>query len=333
MKHPATLLVMAVLAAAAAVAPMSVAHAVAAPPVVPSTAPLSVLWEPPTDLSDRDLYRGPWGEAYAPDPGAVYTFERPKNHGVNPGVVVRDPLGREWHVKQSARGNLRGAEGPVEVVLSRVLSAIGYHQPPVYYLPSFLMTDGGSPKPQPGGRFRLSLKELKDRGDWAWLDNPFTQTRELHGLLVILLIFNSSDVKDANNTVYEVRTGAPATQWLVVRDLGTALGETGRTSPMRSNPVLLGKQPLIAGLSDGFVRFHYHGLHQELFDRRITIDDVRWAGALLSQLSDRQWHDAFRAGGYPPILADRFIAALRSRIAEAASLSPIVATAPSKENP
>src|SRR5262245_54715953 len=103
----------------------------AVPPVAGTgTAPLSALWEKPDDLSARDLFNGPWGGARAPDPRATYTFVRPKQHGANPGLVVRDPAGREWHVKQPPH-NHNGAEGPVEVVVSRVLSAVGYHQPPV----------------------------------------------------------------------------------------------------------------------------------------------------------------------------------------------------------
>jgi len=294
---------------------------------VSSTAPLSTLWEEPTDLPDRDLFYGPWGRENAPDPQAVYTYLRPKEGGVNPGVIVRDPENREWHVKQSAADNTKGAEGPVEVVLSRVLSAIGYHQPPVYFLPSFRMQKSlGAPKTEPGGRFRLARKGLKDIGSWAWMNNPFRDTVQLRGLLLVLDVFNSSDLKNSNNTVYTVRDGDATAQWFVVRDLGTALGETGRLAPMRSNPSLLGKQPLIAGVSGGYLRFHYRGRHQELFDRRITPADAVWAGTLLSQLSDKQWHDAFYAGGYTPEVTDRFLTVIRARIDEALHADDAVTT-------
>jgi hypothetical protein len=298
-----------------------------APAATPAAPPLSALWEEPNDLAARDLYLGPWGQEHAPDPGAVYTFLRPKQGGVNPGLIVRDPLGREWHVKQSAPDNTHGAEGPVEVVLSRILSAVGYHQPPVYFLSSFMLArHGSSGKPERGGRFRLSDPDLKAHGSWKWMDNPFAETRQLRGLLAILLIFNSSDLKDSNNTLYDVRQGGAVTQWFVVRDLGTALGETGRLAPMRSDPALLGKQPFIAGVRDGYVRFHYHGLHQELFDRHLTVDDVEWAGALLSRLSDKQWRDAFRAGGYTPVATEQFVTVVRARVAEAANIRGAVTT-------
>ena len=100
---------------------------------------LAQLWQEPSDLQSRDLFQGPWGAQNAPDPAATYTFLKPKEGGVNPGVIVRDPQGRTWHVKQSPLDDdkessidVQGAEGPVEVTVSRLLSAVGYHQPPVY---------------------------------------------------------------------------------------------------------------------------------------------------------------------------------------------------------
>src|SRR5689334_24647146 len=171
-----------------------------------TTSPIPALWAPPTDLSDRDLFYGPWGAERAPDPAATYTFVRPKQGGVNPGVVVRDERGRIWHVKQAPR-NHQGEEGPVEVVLSRVLSAVGYPQPPVYYLKSFTLADASGIRVVAGGRFRLEEPSMTSRGPWSWRRNPFVGTQPYKGLLVILLVFNSWDLKDSNNTMYDVDTG------------------------------------------------------------------------------------------------------------------------------
>ena len=71
----------------------------------------------------------------------------------------------------------------------------------------------------------------------------------------------------------------------------------------------------VTGVRNGFVEFDFHGWHQELYRRRIRPDDVRWAGDLVSALSDRQLNDAFRADGFPPALAHRFIGTLRRNIA------------------
>ena len=291
------------------------------PTMMPSKAHMAELWQQPDDLASRDLLYGPWGETVAPDPQAAYTFVRKKQQGTNPGMTVSDPLGREWHIKQPPHNN-QGAEGPVEVVLSRVLSAIGYHQPPVYFLPSFTMVDASGRHAEPGGRFRLHEPSLKDEGPWSWQQNPFVGTRPYQGLLVVLMMFDSSDLKNVNNTLYEVKKpGDDIDRWYVVRDLGTALGETGRRAPKRSDPSLFERNGFIADVQDGFVRFDYHGFHQELVRHRITPDDVAWACELVAGLTDRQWHDAFRAGGYEPAIADRFIRRIQQRIENGQQLS------------
>jgi hypothetical protein len=276
---------------------------------------LSALWEAPANLHSRDLFNGPWGAANAPDPRATYTFLREKKgSGVSPGVVVRDPRGRVWHVKQPIEGK-RGAEGPVEVTVSRVLSAVGFHQPPVYFLPSFTMTDSHGTHLEAGGRFRLDEPSLKARGNWRFQDNPFVGMREYRGLLVILLMFNSFDLRSANNTLYEVDRGGRVDQWYVVRDLGGALGSSARLLVQRNNLEKFESHEWIRKVQNGVVEFRYGGWNSEL-TRGISVEDLRWACELVGGLTNRQWSDAFRAGGYPPDLADRFIHRLRARIDE-----------------
>jgi hypothetical protein len=55
--------------------------------------------------------------------------------------------------------------------------------------------------------------------------------------------------------------------------------------------------------------------------RRIRVDDVRWATDLLGRLTETQWRDAFRAGGYQPALADRFIRKIKDNVAAARQLT------------
>jgi hypothetical protein len=285
------------------------------PTMPPWDAPLAEFWQRPNDIATRDLFYGPWGRERAPDRDAVYRFVERKQRGTNPGVTVEDPLGREWHVKQPPH-NDQGAEGPIEVTLSRVLSAVGYHQPPVYFVPSVSIADAKGTHVEPGGRFRLTEKSMKNRGAWSWQQNPFVGMRPYQGLLVMLMMFNGSDIKNENNALYELnepREGAA--RWYVVRDLGTALGETGRLAPQRGDPDIFEREPFILEVKNGVVRFNYHGWHQELL-KQISPDDVVWASELLGQLSTRQWTDAFRAGGYDPAVADRFIGRLQQKIAE-----------------
>jgi hypothetical protein len=284
---------------------------------------ISQLWVEPRDIRSQDLLNGPWDRKYAPDPHAIYTFVHSKIHGASPGMTVVDPEGRSWSVKQSV-------EGPVEVMHSRVLSALGYHQPPVYYLPSFTLKDENGPREVRGGRFRPTLPEFEEIGDWSWQQNPFVGTPPYQGLLVILLMFGSNDLKNSNNSLYLHRRPDGTNERLyVVRDIGSALGDTARYGATKNDPALFERQPFIGGVEKGFVVFPYNGWHQELFKGRITPADTAWAAALMSQLTDRQWDDAFRAGGYDPAVASRFKAALSRRLAEARSvMAPVSAAAP-----
>jgi len=295
------------------------------PTMPPSDAPLAEFWQRPNDIASRDLFYGPWGRERSPDPDATYTFVERKQHGTNPGVTVLDAAGREWHVKQPPH-NDQGAEGPIEVTLSRLLSAVGYHQPPVYFVPALSIADAkGRTHVEPGGRFRLTEKSLKHAGTWSWQQNPFVGTRPYQGLLVMLMMFDNSDLKNENNALYEVhKQGDGVARWYVVRDLGTALGGTGRIPPQRGDLDIFLREPFITGVKDGFVEFNYHGWHQELV-KHISPMDVAWASEWLGQLSDQQWSDAFRAGGYDPTVADRFIGRLHQKIVEGRRLGETLA--------
>src|SRR6266851_1634794 len=304
------------------------------PTAPPEQVSMAEFWQPPDDIATRDLFHGQWGGERAPDPHATYMFVERKKEGTNPGVTVKDQLGRQWHVKQPPHNDL-GAEGPIEVTLSRVLSAVGYRQPPVYFLPSLSVTDSRGTHVEPGGRFRLTEKSIKHIGTWSWQQNPFVGTRPYQGLLVILMMFNSSDIKNENNALYEVKRHSEGVgHWYVVRDLGTALGETGRLAPQRGDPDIFEREPFIKSVTSGFVQFNYHGWHQELL-KQITPEDVTWASDWLGQLSERQWCDAFHAGGYEPAIADRFITRLRQKIAEGERLGETTAasTAPARCQP
>jgi hypothetical protein len=287
------------------------------PTLAPSLADqhMAELWRNPLNLESVDTFDGPWGIESAPDPEAVFSFVKTKTHGNSPGLTVRDPEGTEWSVKQ-------GPEGPIEVTVSRVLSAVGYHQPPVYYMRSMALDRGSGVEHVAGGRFRPHLKGFKDADQWSWQQNPFVGSRPYQGLLVILLVFNSTDLKNSNNSLYELKRGREgAERWFVVRDLGSALGNTGRLAPRRADPDAFERDPFILGTANGFVRFNYHGFHQELLRDRIAVEDVHWACNLLARLTDEQWLGAFRAGGFRPDVAQRFIERIKERVHEGQQLS------------
>jgi hypothetical protein len=93
----------------------------------PPAEKLAELWRGPDDITTRDLFHGAGGADAAPSVGATYTWVATDTTGYSPGYEVRGEDGRTWDVKL-------GIEAQTEVVASRVLWAIGYHQPVTYYV-------------------------------------------------------------------------------------------------------------------------------------------------------------------------------------------------------
>jgi hypothetical protein len=281
------------------------------PTMMPWDAPLRALWERPADISAGDLLAGPWGADHAPEPNDEYALSGPARDADGRRIVVTDRRGRRWDV---ARPSTAGPiEGSAAVVLSRVLSAIGYHQPPVFYLESFAARDGSGVHREPGGRFLLLDDSMRPRGGWPWARNPFVGMRPYQGLLVALLLFDARQLLNSSNTLYDVARDPATVPWYVVSDLGSILDDP-EGSRARYDPHTLANAPFVRGIDHGFVTFDYHGPQAELIRNRITPEDVAWTCALLAGLNERQWDDAFRAGGYRPDVAARFINVLRARI-------------------
>ena len=283
--------------------------------------PGASMWKAPDDIASRDLFNGPWGAEHAPDPKDVYDLVEMKHTGVNLGMTVKDSKGREWSVKQPYPGDL-DSEAPVEVVVSRLLSGIGYHQPPVYFLPAFTLKDDFGKKVETGGRFRPKLDQMKEVGAWDWAKSPFVGTKEYQGLIVLLMMFNSTDLKSSNNSIYERKEGDFVEQLYLARDVGSALGDTNRMAPRKNHIDSFETMPFILGVSDaGFVEFAYNGWYKNLVRDRIKPEEVAWAMNLLGQLSDKQMQDAFRAANYDPDVAARFITKIREKIQQGKSLT------------
>lgn len=290
-------------------------------PAIKPTAPpamaareMAQLWHDPGDVAAADVVWGPWGREHAPDPHATYTLKHLKTHGVSPGMTIADPAGHKWSVKQ-------GPEAQVEVVTSRMLSALGYHQPPVYFLATANVRDRDGTRTRPAGRLRPKDDDIKEKGDWSWQQNPFVGTQPYNGLLVLLDLVNSTDLKNSNNSIYvlkQPREGAK--KWYVVRDIGAGLGETGRMSPRKNDVDLFARDRFIDSVSGGFVAFTYDGFHQELFRDRISTADVHWACNLAARITDAQWRAMFRAVDYDEPTAARFIQTIKKRIEQGRAL-------------
>jgi hypothetical protein len=280
----------------------------------PTPAQLAELWIEPEP--NRDLFWSVGGKRLAPDPAAVYAVIEIKRTGFSRGYDVAGPDKREWSVKFPP-------EAPTEVVASRIHWGIGYHQPPIYYVPEWNAKDAPRPNPQDPARFRENkpdLHGLDATGGWSHYQNPFVGTLQHRGLLVLQAMLGNSDLKDENNALYELKEPFErARRWYVVRDLGHTFGRTGVLGAPRGDVEVFEQTPFIKGVANGHVKLEWRGRHDELL-RDITPADVRWICGRLAKLTDRQWDDAFRAGGYSKATADRFIRRMKQKIAEGLAL-------------
>jgi hypothetical protein len=74
-------------------------------------------------------------------------------------------------------------------------------------------------------------------------------------------------------------------------------------------------------VEQGKVRFHFGGRYKHLLED-ISVADVVWICERLNRLTDRQFRDAFRAGGFEASVAERYIARIKARVAEGLALAP-----------
>jgi hypothetical protein len=79
------------------------------------------------------------------------------------------------------------------------------------------------------------------------------------------------------------------------------------------------RQGFVKSVDGQRVTFDYRGIHGNLVET-VTTNDVAWTCRLLARISDKQWRDAFRAGGYDDTEQRRYIAKLESKIAEGLAL-------------
>jgi hypothetical protein len=107
----------------------------------------------------------------------------------------------------------------------------------------------------------------------------------------------------------------------VVRDLGAALGETGKLYPRRNWLEGFERSGFLLSTDTGELSFDFDGRHQHMLDT-IEPADVRWASERMERLTDAQLRDAFRAGNYAPEIADRYIRRIRQKTDDGLSVQP-----------
>ena len=285
---------------------------------------IAELWQAPA--GPRDLFNGPGGESGMPRE-TTFTFVAQDTTGWSPGWDVRDGGGLEWSVKT-------GPEAQSEVVTSRILWGIGFHQPPTYYLERWSLEGGPAGELEPG-RFRPDLPGRKVVGDWPWHENPFVGTTEYGGLIVANLLLTSWDWKTSNNKIYQLdKPVNGVNRWFVVRDVGASLGKFTYPSVLkwfrlrgfgqgtRNDLPGFEEQGFIERVDGNSVEFSYKGIYRDVIST-VTPQQVRWTCERLSKLTDRQWNDAFRAGGYTAEQTARYIHKIKEKIAQGLQLTAL----------
>lgn len=297
-----------------------------------------VIWREPGNIPSRDLRFGPGGPELAPT--APFTFIEEDKDGESPKFKVKDARGVEWVVKL-------GTEAQSETVATRLVWGVGYFAEEAYFLDrvrinrlpklSRGMEYVGRRGVVHGARFEPRRRNVKRGDTWDWDKNPFQGTRELDGLKVLMILLNNYDARALNNRVLHVNDSpdGPEAQH-VVTDLGATLGRAGGLGGKRSKNNLkdfLSTRFVTGVEKDGSVEFdydtrpsklgvfsvfyppYYRGeVKKEKSMRRIPVENARWIGSLLSQLTDDQLRDAFRAARYNPSTMEGYVRALRQRI-------------------
>src|SRR5262249_53662864 len=161
----------------------------------------TAIWRAPTDIRTRNLFYGAGG--IDGQPKGTLTFVEEDMEATSPKFVVKDEAGVKWKVKL-------GPEAQPEIVATRLLWAAGYFVDEGYYRPQIKVENltrlrrgrefvsvGGIVN---GARLERDPKGDKKIGDWDWFDNPFTGTKELNGLRIMMALINNWDLKKENNS-------------------------------------------------------------------------------------------------------------------------------------
>ncbi len=311
------------------------------PPSPDSGRVVAILWSQPENIGRRSLFFGPGGQR--DQPHTTFTFIKEDLDGSSPKFVVRDQNGTKWKVKL-------GPEARPETAATRLVWAVGYDADEDYFVP-LLHVNGlpphlhrGQEWVTPGGevhnaRLERYIKGRKKLGHWDWKSNPFSGTRELNGLRIMMALVNNWDLKNDNNSIYnDSQTDSPNDGRhliYVVSDLGASFGAGGRSWTLakskddlnaykhtkfirRAGPAYVNfndpkKPPFLffLNLPEFILQMQMHWVCTH-----IPQSDARWIGLLLAKLSPGQISDAFRAAGYTPDEVASYTKVIEGRIAE-----------------
>ncbi len=271
-----------------------------------------ILWEP-VNVSEMNLYYGPGGKNMLPDTNKV-TFIKEKKGGSSKKFLIKDANGREWVAKVNN-------EAQAETAAVRLIWALGYKTEINYLVPKLVIPGVGTFE---NARLEARPKNVDREGRWNWKDNPFKGTDELIGLKIMMAMLNNWDLKtESNNIILEVQKGNKKEVQYVISDLGATFGRTGyvnfpviwRFGRHKNKPGEFVESKFIDRVNNGRVEFSYAGRNPDLFDE-IKVEDTMWITNLLSQLSDEQIKDAFRAANYTADEIRSLTQAIKRKIGE-----------------
>jgi hypothetical protein len=274
-----------------------------------------VFWRRPVDIRNRDLFLGPGGSSMQPDLSRVELMKEEKG-GYSKKFRVRDGSGREWVAKI-------GKEAQSETSAVRLLWALGYPTEINYLVPRVTIPGKGT---FTNVRFEARPDSVKRVGEWKWNRNPFAQTREYQGLKIMMALINNWDLKDSNNEMLQFRGRDGDVLVYIISDLGATFGHASgtpffwRITRDRNNPKSYAKSDFVKKVKGNRIELKYGGRNRGLF-KNITVDDAVWLSSWLSQLSDQQIKDAFRAANYTPSEINLLASEFRQRTNALANVS------------
>ena len=275
-----------------------------------------ILWQQPTDITSRNLYLGPGGTDMRPDLRRI-TFIKEEKGGYSKKYQVRDGSGREWVVKI-------GNEAQSETSAIRLLWGLGYVTEVNYLAPQVTIPGKGT---FTNARFEARPDKWKRTGEWKWKSNPFVGTPEFQGLKIMMALINNWDLKDSNNEMLQLRNGNGDELWYIISDLGATFGHASTTPLLwrftrsRNNPKNYAKSKFLEKVKGDRVVLHFGGKNRGIMND-IRVNDAQWVASLLSQLSDDQIRDAFRAANYRSDQINLLVRTVRERTNELLSLRP-----------
>ena len=304
-----------------------------------------VIWRDPGNVGGLDMSAGPGGPGSAPEP--PFRFLEEHTTGSQPCVSVIDARQRVWRVKW-------GDEVRSENVAVRLAWACGYFAETTYFIPRGTIEGAtglqrarnciGEDCRFAEARFELedpTVRTMFEEHSWAWNDNPFIGTHELHGLKILVMLLSNWDTKDrrdvargSNTAIFEHRISRRHREArYLITDWGGSMGRWGGNIVTRArwDPAGFAAQTpqFITGVDRDTVTFGYAGQRTADVSTGIRTSDVAWLYNYLGRITDAQLRATLEASGANTEDNAAFTQSLRERIGQLGRVCGAIAIAAS----